>query len=560
MKKTTIYIDVDDDIATIVDKIKGAPEKIVALVLPKRPTVFHSSVNMRLLKKITDEYAKNTVLITNDDQVLQLAGRSSVHVASSLQSKPKIPDFQAEEHVVEEINIEPSGTDPAIDPAQPEVFSDDAKIDLKTSVGELTGAQSDDDEIELDSDEPTPVVEQTKSKKLKKIAVPNFGSFRNKIIIGGLFAVAILGLGIWGLVFAPSASIVLTTERSTESAKVNLTAVLGQTTVDTEKKVVPYTLKEEKQTLQGSFTPTGKKDLGTKASGQVRIYNCSKDDKLADIDRTVPAGTGISNAGKTFILQDSVTVGPSSYSGNNCNENVKSALVDVVAVQGGDDHNLSPREYSVNGFSTISAVDEDGMSGGTSKIVTVASQSDVDTATQALLDGAADDVKGKLATLLGEEGYVAIQDTYTTSQGAPLTSVGVDQETTGPVSISLELNSNMIGVKKSDIETFATAELALKIDQLTQKVYDSGLATASAVTLTRPDAQTITFSVNTTGSVGPLLDESLLEADVLGKQAGEAKQILETRPGITRADITLSPFWVFSIPKSADKVAIEINE
>ena len=62
--KDTIYIDVDDEITGIIDKVKNSKSKVVALVLPKRATVFQSIVNMKLLKKSVEGSNKNLVLIT----------------------------------------------------------------------------------------------------------------------------------------------------------------------------------------------------------------------------------------------------------------------------------------------------------------------------------------------------------------------------------------------------------------------------------------------------------------------------------------------------------------
>ena len=36
--KDTIYVDVDDEITSIIDKVENSSEKVVALVLPKRAT------------------------------------------------------------------------------------------------------------------------------------------------------------------------------------------------------------------------------------------------------------------------------------------------------------------------------------------------------------------------------------------------------------------------------------------------------------------------------------------------------------------------------------------
>lgn len=57
--KDTIYIDVDDEITGIIDKVVSSKHKIVALVLPKRAAVLQSIVNMKLLKRVAMRIKSN---------------------------------------------------------------------------------------------------------------------------------------------------------------------------------------------------------------------------------------------------------------------------------------------------------------------------------------------------------------------------------------------------------------------------------------------------------------------------------------------------------------------
>src|ERR1700759_1233799 len=90
--KETIYVDVDDEITAIIDKVGAAKGKIVALVLPKRCPVLQSVVNMKLLKRTADNAGKNLVLITSEAGLLPLAGATGLYVASTPTSKPAIPN------------------------------------------------------------------------------------------------------------------------------------------------------------------------------------------------------------------------------------------------------------------------------------------------------------------------------------------------------------------------------------------------------------------------------------------------------------------------------------
>ena len=110
--KDVIYIDIDDEITSVIDKVRDSDGRIIALVLPKRASVFQSIVNMKLLKRAATESKKRLVLITSEAGLLPLAGAVGLHVAKSLQSKPEIPpspDMDAATEDVDDVVDAPEG-------------------------------------------------------------------------------------------------------------------------------------------------------------------------------------------------------------------------------------------------------------------------------------------------------------------------------------------------------------------------------------------------------------------------------------------------------------------
>ena len=66
MNKDVIYIDIEDDITTIIGKIKASKQRIIALVPPRRTGILQSAVNIRLLARAAKLADKTIVIITND--------------------------------------------------------------------------------------------------------------------------------------------------------------------------------------------------------------------------------------------------------------------------------------------------------------------------------------------------------------------------------------------------------------------------------------------------------------------------------------------------------------
>src|SRR3990167_4717474 len=175
--KDIIYIDIDDEITSIIEKVSASKHKIVALVLPKRATVLQSIVNMKLLKRRADSGGKRVVLITSEKGLLPLAGAVGLHTAKTLQSKPAVPPPPEIPDDAED--VEESDTD------------EEPDIDNTKSIGELSGvaavAASTDkvETIDIDDAEPADATAEAKktTKKDKKIKIPNFNSFRMRLFL-----------------------------------------------------------------------------------------------------------------------------------------------------------------------------------------------------------------------------------------------------------------------------------------------------------------------------------------------------------------------------------------
>jgi hypothetical protein len=79
-QKDVLYIDVEDDITSIIGKVKASKHKVIALVPPKRVGVLQSAVNLRLLVRAAKQGNKKLVLITNNHALLALAATASLGI------------------------------------------------------------------------------------------------------------------------------------------------------------------------------------------------------------------------------------------------------------------------------------------------------------------------------------------------------------------------------------------------------------------------------------------------------------------------------------------------
>lgn len=563
--KDTIYIDIDEEITGIIDKVRGSSSKVTALVLPKRAGVFQSIVNMKLLKRAADEADKNLVLITGEVGLLPLAGVAGIHVAKTLNSKPAIPvapklDDAAEEAIDETGNAQPITKDTAGD--QP--------------VGKLAGQPAADNGVEtlqLDDDElpedaaskPTAAKKPKdfaaaadkagKGKKGSKFKIPNFGKFRTKLLIAGGALLLLILFIIFGMIVLPKATINIKTDATNVPVSLNLNLSTAATSPDTnsDTPTVPAKLASEQKTYSQQVPTTGQKNHGNKAGGQVTITNCVNNSG----DITLPAGTGFSSGGNTYISQQSVTVPISDFHGNpgQCRSNGQ-ATVSVQAQSGGSAANLpAGASFSISGASSGLTAQGGTISGGTDNVVQTVNQNDITNAKAKIATNDSTE-KQSLQTQLKGEGEFAITSTFSAGTPNVTQSAGVG-DVANNVTVTEVVTYTMFGAKEKDLAMLIDNAVKNQVDTSKQKILSEGLDTAvfGVNTSSSTSAQ---LTLQTTAEVGPDLNVAAIKQQSLGKKPSEIKSQLQSNPDVTDVNVKLSPFWVSSVPKKASKVTVKI--
>lgn len=556
--KDTIYIDVDDEITTIIDKVRGSEQRIVALVLPKRATVLQSIVNMKLLKRTADGAKKHLVLITSESSLLPLAGAVGLYVAKSLQSKPEVPNAPAGakdlDDAEESVDMHDAAEDVKLDKARPV-----GEYAAASGAAALNGSVIDDDEqpIELDNSTPdaSPAAKTPKAKKDKKLKIPNFNKFRMLLGLGALGVVGLIFLLYIVLSVMPRASILVKTDSTAIETNLDITFDATAKETDVDRAEVPSVIQQSQKTLTQPADATGQKDKGEKASGTVTIKNCT------DNPVTVPAGTGVSTNGLTFTTQDSLSLDSGNFSGSGvCKPSgghVRS--VDVLAQNAGDKYNVpAGSSYTLAGYPSGVTASGSAMTGGTSNIVKVVSQADIDSATQKLNAQDTTAVKSELKQALQGQGLMALDSTLSSANPEVTASAKAGDEADS-VTVTQKVTYTMLGVKESDLKKLIAHEVNKHIDPTKQEILDYGLAGAT-FKLQNQQGTTTLATMSDTAIAGSDLNLTDLKKQVVGKKSNDVKEIIEKNPGVTDVAVHYSPFWVSSTPKKTSKITITVEK
>lgn len=548
-QKDVIYVDVDDEITSIIDKVESAENKVVALVLPKRAASLQSTVNMKLLKRSADSADKNVVLITSEQALMPLAGAAKLHVAKNLQSAPEIPEA-------------PTAAKPAAD--NPALDNDDAteedlpkKIDYGLPIGALAAKHESENPETIDLDdgeEEKPAA--AKPSKREKVKVPNFDRFRMLLGLGGLGLLALVAFIIAAIFILPKATITVHTASEPVTANFNVKAS-EDAALDPQAGTMPAKLQKTEQTATQQVTATGQQNNGDKASGSVSMsaQKCSGNPFIPPDD--VPAGTGVSSGGNTYITRENTSFHGTGTSGS-CYTYEANSSTSITAQSGGAKYNVSSANFTVSGRSDVTA--SGSASGGTDNIVNVLSQGDVDGVKQKLTSGANSDQFAKdFEKKLSDQGEYVLTSTLKTGDPA-LTSTPSVGQPASTANVTIKISYSVLTVKKDDLKQIIQAELADKIDKAKQKLSGNFLDDANISVESQSAPNSVTLAINEDTTAVPIINVQGVKKQSEGKKAGDIKSSIGNWPGVKSVDVKLSPFWVSKVPKKDSKVKVILQE
>lgn len=560
--KETVYVDIEDDITSIINKVESAKEKIVALVLPKRASALQSTVNMRLLKRSAKTAGKEVVLVTTESALLPLAGVTGLLVTKSLDAKPFVPPSPIITDNSKSVSSE------TLDAQDTEPQNQEVKLDYLRSVGELAsgGPESEsqdeeaislDDEKDDQGNETEASVSRATLLKDKKLKVPNFDKFRLIIILGIAGVIALIIFIVMAVKVLPKTTITINTESSKVSATFTLTTDVNAKASDLANNIIVPSLKTSDQTTTQQIPATGQQNNGLKSKGAITLsaQECGSIKPATD----VPAGNGVASGGLVYITQANTHFSSSGQVNGNCITYQATTATDIVAQSGGTKYN-GATSFSVAGRNDVTGTASTSTAGGTDVISTILSQSDIDNA-KSKLSGSETDKFGKdFQKQLSDTGLYVIAQTYKLGEVQVSSSPAVG-EAASTASLSFKITHSVLVLKTDDLKKVITAELNKQIDLKKQKLSDKDVLINLQVMVQSQGSPTnATLSVVAESTAVPVIDQNAVKKIVAGQKSGDIKSLISGWPGIKSVDVKLSPFWVSKSPSKSSKIHIILQE
>ena len=567
MNKDTFYIEPEDDITDIINHIKASKQKIIALVPPKKLNVLRSSINLKLIARTAKMHDKAIVVVTTDPTLMKMAALSSLPFAKNLNSRPTLPSEFNEADLEYPIKAKKSGLNeeieinekaaPASSVSRVRTANESAtpRANTDSNLAKNSTMNLDSEEVAKDSED------EEADNQPKKILT--LDSLKNRIIIGVVAAVLLIGSFIWAFILAPAAKISVKIKTIAENFSENVSFVTdAKQAVSKDGKFFLETASLEKNS-EVEFEATGEKNVGDKATGELRlIATFDMSTTTATASRpdvaTVPQGSAFAYRNLNFLTDQEVKI---SWDGSisNCDAGRHSGkcqvakTVKATAIEGGAKYNIEA--VSSGWQSSVAGVEgyaNSAFKGGTDKIQKIVTASDISKAKEKLTE--ADGAKEELFEKVPSDD-IKIEDSYKKVTADPTSSPAVDQPTeNGKAKLTAKTTYSVNYVDKAAIEEYVKSVVSTRLGG-DQKIYETGNIFIEKF---QNNNNSVTAKIKATLKTGPEVTEQSVLGKSLGKKVGEVTTLIKSINGVSDVEVNTSFPWVRQIPNDANKVSIKI--
>ena len=547
-----LYIDVSDEVTTVIERLKSAPEGEVSLVVPKGAVLLQSIVNLKLIRKAAREAGKELTLITTDRIGRNLAAQVGIanlsHLDAPLTSEPSVETeevvggIKVHRYYDEEAEIEEPPA-PAIEPIvpipvpEPEPVVDDetAPITVRSFATPATPSS-----IEIIR----PLLPLT-AVPAAVPEIPKSPGRRSPLVFLALLLLLLLaGAATVGAFYWPKTLIAVSVPGKPWSKTYPSSATVGKSPDGTYLTTASFITANQNESL--TFQATGSKDIGTQAHGTATLSYIQDSSS-----QEVPAGTVLTANGINFTTDQAVTVPGAKVV--NATPTAGTANVPITASQAGTSGNMSGVPATVSGYKMYAQVQ--GTSGGTSQQVPVVTTTDIANAKQQLQDK----LQGELGATLAKDpanhpplSDTAKTDSFSLSAFTPTAPAGTqtasDSVTATGTAKRLVYDPNQL--KASILQQAAKDAVGLANLTIDSQVTNVDLANGS-----------IAFSSVASGVIVPAVDTELIRTQTAGKTVNNATSLIQGIVSGANVSVSQSPSWwpIKRIPYSTKYVSVRVQ-
>lgn len=578
--KKILYLEIDDEVTTIYDKLSRLKFKNIYLVVPQRAILFQSAINLKILKRKAEDLDKNVFIVTNDSTGFNLAKRVGFEVFDKVEGHghPALVSGKFKENTENEITPLKASVN-SLSEASPS-RRDEKKFsisDLVKKTGEKLQILP--KNLLLSKKETAPTSGKKKDGQSKSLVL----IAPNKRALFTLVAVSMVLLLAISYIALPGATLVLTPKSNVIEVPKNV--ILADVDKNrAELDVRPAnTIPSYKITTQidkvFTFPATGKDAQGGKsASGKIKIQNTSNNDWPL-----IPKTRFQTADGLVYRIDRQVSVpGGSSDKPGELEVTVVADAVDAFGQPIGEKGNLKAGvkfflpALSAENQKKIFATSLSDFGGGVTNVVKFISKDDL-AAAKAKMEA---DLKASAEAEL--KAIVTKKNEAQSTRLALLVGKGLIDYSTAKVNIPPNLEGQklesfdvkgslvvsgiaydldeLLGVLKKEIRLKKNPEKTLASideDSLTYKLVNVD-KDAAKVTITATIQGIEEYEISPKKENGDRLIKKIKES-IVGKKIDEARDFIQNLPEIEKAEVKTWPAWAPTLPSVPDNIQVEIK-
>lgn len=613
----TFYVEVDEEISSVIDRLNKSMSIDNYFVVPKRALFLQSIVNLKIFKREAEKSGKRVVIVTQEEMVEAMAKRSGIETCETLDGLNAYPDAFIESDD-EEFEIEEQ------DEADGEVSYVLDKQDRLRNLGSNDYYQGENfgvkrnlrigshklpaSKLKIDAKKTRPqkiVLEKALRTKMPKSlnnkinqkyqqpakvnTVTTKENYKNKLDphkeqtleklfsdhqadnhkqkqhsnniksgrvkkIFGIFVVMCV------LVFLGVAGYLFA-----PSAKIVINSDVTKKNFDKQIKVagnengenaIPLKVIEREHQITLPYELEGQGEvIGKKARGKVVIYNEYSSESQTLISTTRLEAEG----GKIFRIVKNVVIPGASNVGGQLKPGAIEA--EIIADQAGGEYNIEATRFSIPGFKGGPKFEKFY---ATSDLPTTGGSGDGQIGERKILQKDLDDAKLKAEKMFKEKAEEMINENIS------------DGEIALPQAQKIEIIKSSSSAKLGNLtESFdwivigTVKAFVFEKDEVTKIVLDSVKSEQGQFKneiskidygSTEPDFDALNMNLKVYAEIisVPVINSEKIKQELLGKSDNQIAEILRKYPSIKNADVEFSPSFITRIPQYSSRVSVEV--
>jgi len=596
----TIYIDVDEEITSILDKIRQERVMEIFLVVPKGAMLINSIINLKLLKKEAEKMGKNvTIVAPNDKRSQNIVERSGIKVeVYNEQSAKQLLNSSAPQQESKKQNVIEQASENAIKETKQQMENEDVNLGSASFFGVSGGQTAQNNNINLVSHK---IDDEVISAEQSKIHTPQFnkerernqnsmeqkeaqyfkqapkensfaqsseysskskqGNFRTKLllIVGVLLLIGIIGGLSWFFFNYPKLELVIHPLSKSIDKEIKFIAQDGVNDLGVEEKIIPGHYLEMSLEKTMEFKSSGNKIVdknASKATGTVTVYNyfSEKPQVLVKTTRVLSKKNK-----KLFRLSKTIMV-PGMKDGQPGKIGVS-----VYADKPGKDFNIGADEFTIEGFKSkpekykkFQVKSETAMSGGVlsdnAKERRVVTKLDLDRARKATIDALDKSISQEINKRLNSE-----QETVADSVVKEVVSSKashLEGAVTDKFSYAVVYKIKLVAFDKNNVRQIVQNIIQKGLPE-NYKI-DSDFKVDTKRGILDLDKKSLTVYADVSGTAWTKIDKNKLKEAIAGMDTETTRRALNKKAGVQSAELKPSPTWLKKSPKKPDKIDIKV--